>query len=574
MGRRSSVVGRQISRKVRQSIASNDDKYRILVEQASDGIAIYDRYGKLLEVNTRACELVGYSRDELLTMNVAQVIAPDNLEETPLRYEELRTGRPLLGERVLKRKDGTSVPVELSARMLSDGRFQVIVRDITQRKVMEAEIRRLNADLENRVALRTQELEIANRELKAEIAERKKLEKQVRKQSAEIKTQYERLAHIIDEMPVGVFIAEGNLRTHTITWKLANRVGQEQMGMQVRPGEPIGNRPYTILRPDGSPIMEADLPMQATLWGTTSGGQYELLLRYPDGTECFLLQSVALLSETATTREVIVVAQDITDRKRQEAERARLLDSEQQARREAEMAVQVRDELLAIVSHDLKNPLAAIKGNSQLLRKRIPQSGMGDVARVLAPIGRIDEATTRMSVLINDLLDFGRLQAGQALTLQRRLTDLVALVRNVANEFQQTTETHSFKVVTELDHLNGMWDSLRLEQVLDNLLSNAIKYSPNGGTITMGVGREAADPNGEMGEWAVLTIHDTGIGIAEDDIQHVFEWFRRARNASGRVSGAGIGLASANYIVTEHGGTINVESQQGKGSTFTVRLPL
>src|SRR5712691_1022205 len=113
----------------------HEDKYRILVEQASDGIAIYDHEGKIAEVNSRACELVGYTRDELLTLNVSDVIAPQNLAETPLRYEALQSGKSLLGERILVRKDGTTLPVELSARMLSDGRFQVIIRDITQRKV-------------------------------------------------------------------------------------------------------------------------------------------------------------------------------------------------------------------------------------------------------------------------------------------------------------------------------------------------------------------------------------------------------------------------------------------------------
>src|SRR4051812_29233250 len=120
----------------------SEDKYRILVEQASDGIAIYDRHGKIVEVNTRAIEIVGYSREELLTLNVTDVIAPADLAETPLRFEALRTGQPVLGERLLTRKDGTSVPVELSARMLSDGRFQVILRDITSRRTMEEEVRR------------------------------------------------------------------------------------------------------------------------------------------------------------------------------------------------------------------------------------------------------------------------------------------------------------------------------------------------------------------------------------------------------------------------------------------------
>src|SRR5512133_3686608 len=122
--------------------SDSEDKYRILVEQASDGIAIYDQTGRLVEVNTRACEVIGYTREELLSLNVSDVIAPQSLAETPLRYEALRNGQPVLGERVLLRKDGSTLPVELSARMLSDGRFQVIVRDITQRKVMEDEVKR------------------------------------------------------------------------------------------------------------------------------------------------------------------------------------------------------------------------------------------------------------------------------------------------------------------------------------------------------------------------------------------------------------------------------------------------
>jgi PAS domain S-box-containing protein len=675
----------------------SEDKYRILVEQASDGIAIYDRDGKLVEVNTRACEVLGYTRDELLTLNVSDVIAPQSLAETPLRYEALRTGQPLLGERVLLRKDGSSIPVELSARMLSDGRFQVIVRDITQRKVMEQEIRRsrdyyltlledfpalvwqtdplgtcnyfnhtwlrfrgrvlqeeigsgwrdgihpddiegglrtfraafearepfvmeyrllrydgeyrwmrdhgspfvdlegnfagylgscydisehksaeeevhrLNTGLEHRVAERTAQLRAANRDLRAEISERERLQEQVRKQSSEITVQYERLAHIIDEMPVGVFISQSNIGSGEITSSLVNRAGQQLLGRQIEPAGVVNNRSYVFLRPDNTPMPSEEMPMRATLRTGKAAGPTEIVVQYDDGERRTFLLSSALLREENGAREAIVVAQDITDRKRVEDQYARLLESEQQARLEAESAVQVRDELLAIVSHDLKNPLAAIKGNSQLIRRRITGMDGQDVEKALAPVSRVDEAASRMSMLINDLLDFGRLQAGQSLTLQRRPTDLVALVRGAATEFQQTTQQHRIEVVTSLARLVGTWDNTRLEQVLDNLLSNAIKYSPGGGKIRLDISREGSE---EGGAWAVVSVRDNGIGISAEDLPHIFEWFRRARNASGRISGAGIGLASANYIVDQHGGKISVASEPGKGATFTMRLPV
>jgi len=678
-------------------VDDHEDKYRILIEQASDGIAIYDRDGKLAEVNSRACELVGYTREELLTLNVSDVITPDDLAETPLRYEALQSGQPMLGERVLLRKDGTTMPVELSARMLSDGRFQVLIRDITQRKVLEQEIRRsrdyyltlledfpamiwqagtdakcnyfnhtwlsftgrgleqeigdgwmeaihpddldrcleiyltafharqpfvseyrarrhdgeyrwlrdqgspfydlngefagylgscyditeqkdaereirrLNAELEQRVAERTSQLAEVNRDLRAEVAERKRLEGQVREQSAKIKEQYERLAHIIDEMPVGVFIAEGDPHTRSITWSLVNRVGQEQLGTRIEPASSVNSRAYTFFTPEGRPIPEEEMPLQSTIYTGVPAAPTELVLRFDTGEEHTFLLTTALLSEENGKREAIVVAQDITERKRVEEERSLLLQSEQEARQQAEYAVQIREELLAIVSHDLKNPLAAIKGNSQLIRKRMMQTGEPNGERALTPVSRIDEAASRMNVLLNDLLDFGRLQAGQSLTLQRRPTDLVALARKVALEFQQNTTKHIIVIETELARLTGLWDSMRLEQVMDNLMSNAIKYSPNGGEIKLRITREQ-DTDGH--DWAVLCVCDRGIGIAPEDIPHVFEWFRRSRNTSSRISGAGIGLASASYIISQHGGAIAVSSEPGKGSTFTVKLPL
>jgi signal transduction histidine kinase len=109
-------------------------------------------------------------------------------------------------------------------------------------------------------------------------------------------------------------------------------------------------------------------------------------------------------------------------------------------------------------------------------------------------------------------------------------------------------------------------DAIRLARVLDNLLGNAIKYSPKGGEIAVGVTRE--------GRWAVLTVADEGMGIPAEDRSLIFEQFHRGRNVAGQMAGTGVGLAFVRRVVEQHGGNISVESQEGVGSTFTVRLPL
>ena len=116
--------------------------------------------------------------------------------------------------------------------------------------------------------------------------------------------------------------------------------------------------------------------------------------------------------------------------------------------------------------------------------------------------------------------------------------------------------------------MTGEWDAARLERVLENFLSNACKYSPEGSAITVTVARE-----GERGdEWAVLTVADAGIGIPATDVPHIFEQFYRAGNARD-IQGAGVGLVGAKQIIEQHGGAIAITSEEGEGTTVTIRLP-
>lgn len=235
---------------------------------------------------------------------------------------------------------------------------------------------------------------------------------------------------------------------------------------------------------------------------------------------------------------------------------------------ELEETIRARDEFLASVSHDLKNPLAVIKARAQILQRRA-QKIEGDMGQRLADgLGAIDASATRMTRLINDLTDLVNLRAGRPLMLNREQVDLALLTRAVARE-QQTALGRTITVEVDTPSLPASVDVTRMERVLVNLLSNAAKYSPDGGDITLRLSQE-----GEAGsDVAVLSVTDRGIGIPEDEIPRIFDRFYRASNIGG-VAGTGVGLASAAQIVQQHGGSIDVASGEGRGSTFTVRIPV
>jgi signal transduction histidine kinase len=256
----------------------------------------------------------------------------------------------------------------------------------------------------------------------------------------------------------------------------------------------------------------------------------------------------------------LALAQDLGDRCALALDNARLHGQLQETLR-------TRERFLTSLAHDLKTPLTASLGYAQLLRRTVARRGRTVPARQLVEWATIVETNTaRAAALLDELLDIARLEAGQALNLDRRPTDLVALAGRAADEHQRDTDRHRITVETQEARLIGDWDPARLARVLDNLLGNAIKYSPDGGRIVVSVARDDAS--------AVLTVADEGLGIPEDDRRHIFERFHRGRNVAGSVAGSGVGLANVRQVVEQHGGTITVESQEGVGSTFTVRLPL
>ncbi len=254
------------------------------------------------------------------------------------------------------------------------------------------------------------------------------------------------------------------------------------------------------------------------------------------------------------------------ERRRAEEERARLVRSSA----EAEASLRVRDETLASISHDLRTPLTSIRGLAQLLQRRLTRGTEIDKHELVYRLGRIEEQTRLMARMIDDLLDVARIEAGRPLELRRDSGDLVALVQQAVADVQRSTDRHAIRVTTDAERLVASVDGARIERVILNLLTNAVKYSPDGGDIALSLHTE----RGSAGAWALLSVRDHGIGIPPADLPRIFERFYRASNVGEHVRGTGLGLAGALQIVEQHGGTIDAASEQGIGTTLTVRLPL
>ena len=254
------------------------------------------------------------------------------------------------------------------------------------------------------------------------------------------------------------------------------------------------------------------------------------------------------------------------ERKHGEDERARLARD----RAEVEAALRARDEILAAISHDLRTPLTSIMGFTQLLRRRLDRDGGLSPEELGDRLGRIEEQAVQMTRMIDDLLDVARLEAGRALDLRREPANVVALIQEATGAVQRTTEHHRLRVHATEPEIVGELDGARIVRVLQNLLSNAVKYSPDGGDIEVAIRRE----HDGQDEWTTIEVRDEGMGIPASELPRTFERFFRGSNASDQVRGTGLGLAGARQIVEQHGGQITVSSEEGVGSTFTVRLPL
>ena len=231
---------------------------------------------------------------------------------------------------------------------------------------------------------------------------------------------------------------------------------------------------------------------------------------------------------------------------------------------EVQQSVRTRDDFLSAVAHELKTPLTVISASAQMVQRK--QSREDGQAPPDAAVTRILGSVARMTAFIEELLDLVRRHADPSVGIRLSRFDLVDLVRAVVADAGQLTHGQTIEIDASAA-VPGDWDRSRLERAVSNLIGNAIKYNRPEGRVQVRVGIDDGDT-------AVIEVIDEGIGIPEADRSRIFDRFTRGANVAGKISGSGVGLAIVRQVIEQHHGTVEVESVEGRGSTFKIRLPL
>jgi signal transduction histidine kinase/CheY-like chemotaxis protein len=279
---------------------------------------------------------------------------------------------------------------------------------------------------------------------------------------------------------------------------------------------------------------------------------------------------ISPLSHEGRVIGTLTIIEDVTERVAREAElqaqieaRTRLLASEKLARSEAERANRLKDEFLATISHELRNPLNAIMGWAHMMR--LGNLTPANMERAVETIYRNAKSQAQ---LVADLLDVSRIISGK-LRLDMRTVDPINIVNAAIDSIRPAADAKSIRLQTILDSSAGpiSGDADRLQQIVWNLLTNAVKFTPKGGKIQVTVQR--------INSHIEIVVSDSGVGISKEFLPYVFDRFRQADASTTRIHGGlGLGLSIVHQLVDLHGGTVAVASEgEGKGATFTITLP-
>lgn len=514
----------RVTRAAQAAAAHERDRLRLILDQLPEAVTISDESGTFILRNRAAETLFPWPdrRVETVIAN-AEYLRPDG---TPYHPEDLPGARARRGEVVQAeelivrvREPFREVPILMNAALLRapDGTplgTVSVFQDISARKRIDAE-------------RATEQQQLRDSETKLRATVEVALDALVAMDTA---------GRITDWNPSAEAIF-GHPRAAVIGREMASVIIPERY----RESHRAGLRHYL-----------------ETGQGRVIGRRIEIEALHAQGHEIPVELAISAV-RTSEGQSFTAFLRDISARRRLEAAQAAALA-------EVRQALRLRDEFLAAAAHDLKTPLTAISGHLQLVRRRVDA---GLAPRVATSLDEAERSTSWMNALIDELLDVARLQSGEALVLDRREIDLVDVARSVVDRATQRAQRHALELEPSVTTLIGPWDPARIERVLTNLVDNAIKYSPRGGTIRVALDREADGAQA----WAVVAIRDEGLGIPAADLPRLFTRFYRASNTGG-IAGTGIGLEAAQRMVEQHGGSIGVESIEGRGTTVTVRLPL
>lgn len=537
-----------------EELRLSEERFRRAFEDAAIGMALVAPDGRWLRVNRALCDIVGYSEEELLKTDFQSITHPDDLEADLAHARHLLDGEidNFQFEKRYIHKRGALIRALISVSLVRDGKgeplyFIAEIQDITARKRAEEAQRLLieaGAVLAGSIDYSTTLGNVARLMVRSLadycIIDFVEDDGQIRRIAGAHKDPARQL--LVDEL---VTFSPTPHRKTAVTQVISAREPMLLVDItrDIIEASAVSPRHAQLVRElNAHSCIIVPLESQEGVIGAMS-----LLLCEPgrkySGTDLSLATDVARRAASALENATLY----------------------QQARE----ALASRDAFLSIVSHDIRNSLIAIGAFASALPDFVRQPDTTDGRTLLEGLAQIRGGVEQANHLVHDLMDFVLLQAGKPLDLARKPVDLVALTRQVIAQQQQTTTRHTIVLKTSEQEVAGSWDEERLARVIVNLLSNAIKYSPRGGEVLVSVEQQEDD----KGEWAVVSVHDQGVGIPQEDLPYIFDRFSRARNAL-HIKGSGLGLFSARQIVQLHGGSIFAESEEGAGSSFTVRLPL
>jgi PAS domain S-box-containing protein len=519
------VIGAsKIARDITQSKEAQERLQRALefdqtvMSSMGEGLYTVDTEGRVTFMNPAAERILGWTLNEIMGRRIHDVIHHSHPDGSPFPAEDcpglqvLRKGKMLIEHQdSFIRKDGRSFDVVYSSSALRSGDeiagLVVVFRDITERNRAEAEIRFQ--------------------------------------------------AHLLDAVEQAVIATD--LEGTVIFWNsfaetLYGWPGAEALGANI-----LDLTPSPAMRRQGAEIL---LSLQA---GLSWSGEFEVQRR--DGTSFpALVDDSPILNEKGELIGIVGVSTDNTLRRRAEEERENLYKREREARAEAEAANRLKDEFLAMLSHELRNPLNVVIGYAEILRRSDETLNPSFVITAAETIRRNALA---QSQLVSDLLDLSRLQMGK-LSLDRQPLSLSTVITEAVETVRDEARDKGIAIAVDLDPeiLVVEGDSVRLGQIAWNLLNNAVKFTPANGEIKVVLSAE--------GDSAKLVVTDSGQGIAPEFLPHVFEMFRQADSStSRRQGGMGIGLALVKQLTELHDGRVQADSEGvDRGARFTVWIPL
>lgn len=524
-----SVFFRDVTERKRaeERLRDSEQRFRALAENATVGIFVIDETSTIEFANPAVERIFGYALPEMLGRSIAMLMPEDQRQRHDAgvrRY--LETGRRNIRwegvELPGRTKDGRVVPLEISmGEFVRDGRhyFTGIARDITERKQAE------QATRESEARFRT-------------------------------------LGNSIPQL-AWMANASGWIFWYNDRWHEYTGTTLEEMHgwgwRKVHHPEHVDRVVERIQR-----AFETGTPWEDTFPLRSRSGEYRW----------FLSRALPIRDADGHVVRWFGTNTDVTKEREAAAERERLLERERDARAEAERrreelerVTESRTRLMRGFSHDVKNPLGAADGYAQLLEDGI----LGELsAKQMQSVQRIRRSLQTSLHLIHELLELARAEAGQ-IELEPVLTDVAELVRDAAEDFRaQATAAGLGLEVRATAALPAHTDPIRVRQILSNLLSNAVKYTPRGGIVVEAElrtdGRAPRD-----GDWIAISVTDTGPGIPAEKQELIFEEFTRLDPEAQH--GAGVGLAISRKMARLLGGDISVESEVGRGSTFTLWLP-